>query len=99
MSTKDLTLSTFDEAISEGKCIVDFWAGWCGPCRMQAPILDKFATANPDVKVYKVDVDAEQELAIRYGVMTIPTLISFVDGEQKAKAVGVQPEDKLAELV
>ncbi len=90
MAITHLTKDTFDAAVASGKAVVDFWAGWCGPCRMQAPILDQFAEAHQDVSVCKVDVDAEPELAARYGVMSIPTLLYFQDGKLINKTVGVQ---------
>ena len=77
-------------AVASGKAVVDFWAGWCGPCRMQSPILDQFALAHEDVKVCKVDVDAEPALAGRFGVMSIPTLLYFQNGKLVNKTVGVQ---------
>ena len=86
----ELTAATFDDAIASGKVVVDFWAGWCGPCRMQAPVLDQFAMAHPEVSVCKVDVDAEPALASRYGIMSIPTLLYFQNGELVNKTVGVQ---------
>ena len=85
-----LNKDTYDSAIASGSVIVDFWATWCGPCKMQAPILEQFAQAHPDVAVYKVDVDAEPQLAARYGIMSIPTLLYFHNGQLVNKTVGVQ---------
>ena len=85
-----LTKDTYDSAIASGKVIVDFWATWCGPCKMQAPILEQFAQAHPDVSVCKVDVDDEPQLAARYGIMSIPTLLYFHNGQLVNKTVGVQ---------
>lgn len=90
MAITHLTSENFDSAVANGKVVVDFWATWCGPCRMQAPILDQFAEAHQDVSVCKVDVDAEPQLAARYGVMSIPTLLYFQDGQLINKTVGVQ---------
>ena len=85
-----LNKDTYDSAIASGKVIVDFWATWCGPCKMQAPILEQFAQAHPDVSVCKVDVDDEPQLAARYGIMSIPTLLYFHNGQLVNKTVGVQ---------
>ena len=83
----------FDKALSEGKLMmVDFWAGWCGPCRMLGPVIEDLAGQYEGRAVVgKVNVDEEQELAIRYGVMSIPTVIFFRDGKEIDRKVGVMP--------
>ena len=85
---------SFDKALGEGKLMmVDFWADWCGPCRMLAPVIDQLAERYEGKVVSgKVNVDDEQELAIRYGVMSIPTVIFFKDGKEIDRKVGVMPE-------
>ena len=96
MAVTHLTSDTFDATISNGSVVVDFWASWCGPCKMQAPILDQFAEAHQEVSVCKVDVDAEPALAARYGIMSIPTLLYFKDGKLVNKTVGVQTLPQIA---
>ena len=84
---------SFDAALAEGKLMmVDFWANWCMPCRMLGPVIEQLAQDYEGKAVIgKVDVDEEQELAIRYGVMSIPTVIFFKDGKEIDRKVGVQP--------
>ena len=90
---------SFDEAIASGTTLVDFWATWCGPCRMQAPILDAFdSEMGTVVKVGKVDVDEQPEIAARYNIFSIPTLIAFKDGAEIARNVGVTDLDGLKKL-
>ncbi len=77
-----LTDSNFNKEVidSKGKVLVDFWASWCRPCRMLAPIVEEYANKHNDIKVGKVNIDEERELAIQYQIMSIPTLIMFEDG-------------------
>jgi thioredoxin 1 len=94
----DVTEQTFDEEVlqSDTPVIVDFWAEWCGPCHAVAPVLEKIAEERSgEVKLVKVNIDEEQGLSMRYGVMSIPTMILFKDGEPAAAAVGAQPKSAL----
>jgi thioredoxin 1 len=96
----DVTEQTFEQEVlkSETPVIVDFWAEWCGPCHAVAPVLEKIVEERKDgdeVKLVKVNIDQEQGLALKYGVMSIPTMILFKDGEPAAAAVGAQPKSQL----
>ena len=94
-----LTKDNFDSVTSSGLVLVDFWATWCGPCRMQAPILEEFdKQMEGRVKVCKLDVDQVPSVAQRFGVMSIPTLIAFKDGEQIGKEVGVTSCEELIRM-
>ena len=92
----DATTATFEQEVlqSEGKVLVDFWADWCGPCHAVAPVLDRIAQER-DVKLVKVNIDQEQELAQRYGVASIPMMVLFENGEPQAAAIGAQPKSSL----
>ena len=92
---------SFDEALAKGELLmVDFWAAWCGPCRMLAPMVDDLAAQYEGKAVVgKVNVDEEQELAIRYGVMSIPTVIFFKDGKEIDRKVGVMPPDAFTKVL
>jgi thioredoxin 1 len=90
-----ITLNTFDEEVlqSDKAVLVDFWAEWCGPCHAVEPVLNKIVEERPDeLRLVKVNIDEEQELASRYGVMSIPTMILFRDGEPTAAVIGAQPK-------
>jgi thioredoxin 1 len=80
---------------SEKPVIVDFWAEWCGPCHAVAPVLDKIVEERPEYKLVKVNIDEEQELAQRYGIASIPTMILFKGGEPAAAAIGARPKAAL----
>jgi len=95
-SVKDLQDSEFAATVASGTVLVDFWAPWCGPCRMQGPILEEVAAAIGDKAVIaKVNVDSSQETASKYGVQSIPTLIIFTNGKPVKQFVGVQQKDTL----
>lgn len=78
--------------------LVDFWATWCGPCRMMAPVVESIADEHPELKVCKVDVDENPELAQMFNVMTIPTLAAFRNGQMIGKTVGYQPKENILNL-
>ena len=100
MATIHLTKDGFDKAISSGTAMVDFWASWCGPCKMLAPVLHEIAEENADtLKVGKINVDEQMELAMRFQVSSIPMLVVFKDGKAITKSVGYRPKSEIAAMV
>ena len=101
MAVLHIGKENFDEEVlsSEGTVLVDFWATWCGPCKMLAPILDEIAAERSDVKVCKIDVDEQPELASKYGIMSIPTLIVFKDGKLVTQSTGARPKAQILNML
>ena len=101
MSVQTITKENFDETVlqSDKPVLVDFWAEWCGPCRMVSPIVDEIAEERDDIVVGKVNVDEQGELAVRFGVMSIPTLLVFKGGELVQTAVGARPKEEILALL
>ncbi len=98
MKVKEVNQSNFDKEISSGKVLVDFNATWCGPCRMLAPILGEFSETSK-VKVCSVDVDSNEDIARKYGIMSIPCLILFENGKEIKRSVGLIGLIELKEFV
>ena len=99
MSIKKLTNNEFDSAVASGLALIDFYADWCGPCRMLAPTIEAIAEERPDVIVGKVNVDSEGELARKFGIFSIPTLVVLRDGEEVDRAVGFRSREQILELL
>ena len=101
MSVLTITKNNFQEEVirSEKPVLLDFWASWCGPCRMVSPIVDEIAEEREDIKVGKVNVDEESELAARFRVMSIPTLVVMKDGEIVNQSVGARPKAQILAML
>lgn len=87
----------FDNLISDGKVLVDFYATWCGPCRMLGPVLEDVSNDRSEVKIVKIDIDENRELAKRYGIMSVPTLMIFKNGQNVDTKNGFMPKELLEE--
>ena len=101
MSAMHINQNNFNEEVmnSDKPVLLDFWASWCGPCRMVLPIIEEIAAERPDIKVGKINVDEQPELASRFGVMSIPTLVVMKDGKVVSKASGARPKNAILSML
>ena len=101
MSAINVNKNNFDQEIlnSDKPVLLDFWASWCGPCRMVSPIVDEIAAERSDIKVCKINVDEQPELAARFGVMSIPTLVVMKSGRIVNQAVGARPKAQILAML
>jgi len=96
----NLTNDSFEATVAEGVTVVDFWAPWCGPCRMVAPILDELSTEySGRAKICKVNTDEEQDLAVKFGIRSIPTILFFKDGKVVDQMIGASPKAVFAQKI
>lgn len=101
MAVLNITNVNFEEEVmkSDKPVLLDFWAAWCGPCRMVGPIVEEVAEERSDIKVGKINVDEQPELARQFGVMSIPTLVVIKDGKIANQAVGMRPKNQILEML
>lgn len=101
MSVMNISKSNFNEEVlhSEKPVLLDFWAEWCGHCRMVGPVVDEIAEERPDIKVGKINVDEEQELAGQFGIMSIPTLMVVKDGKVVSQSAGAKPKNQILAML
>ena len=101
MAALHITKDNFEAEVlnSDKPVLVDFWAAWCGPCQMLLPVVEGLAEEVTDAKICKVNVDEQQDLAAKFNVMTIPTLIVIKDGKEVSRSVGVKPKDQIMQMI
>ena len=101
MSVITITSDNFDAEVikSEKTVLLDFWASWCGPCKMLSPVVDEIADETPDIKVGKINVDEENELAAKFGISSIPTLVVMKNGKIEASSIGVRPKSEILAMI
>lgn len=101
MEVLEVMSDQFEEEVlkSEKPVLVDFYADWCGPCKMLSPIVDEIANENSDIKVCRINIDANQDLAVQYNVMSIPTLVVIKSGKEVNRAVGVLPKNEIVDML
>ena len=99
MAVKETTDQTFEQDTAQGVALVDFWATWCGPCRMQSPVVEVLSDEMPEVNFFKMDVDQNQETARKFRIMSIPTLMVKKNGEVVDQIVGYHPQEQLKQLL
>ena len=96
---KEITSKEFKEVIKDGKVVIDFFATWCGPCKMLSPVMDEISSELKDVNFYKIDVDKNEDVAMEYVIMSIPTIIIFKDGKIVNSIVGLKSKDELINII
>ena len=101
MAVVHVTGDTFEQEVlkAEGKVLVDFWAGWCGPCQMMGPVVEEISNEVNDAKVYKINIDEQMSIAQKYGVMSIPTFIVFKNGDVADKKMGAMPKSAVLSML
>jgi thioredoxin 1 len=101
MSAVNLNKNNFNQEVlqSDKPVLLDFWASWCGPCRMVSPVVEEIASERSDIKVGKINVDEERELAMQFGVMSIPTLVVMKNGKVVNRAVGARPKSQILAML